>query len=50
MLAKHYVFMVKKMRKKVMTAIALPSIFALPIFIGNIKNINGCYTLLADIN
>jgi hypothetical protein len=32
MLAKQYVFMVKKMRKKVMTAIALLPILALPVF------------------
>jgi hypothetical protein len=42
--------MMKKMRKKVMTAIALLPIFTLPIFVGNIKNIDGCYTLLADSN
>jgi hypothetical protein len=44
MLAKRYVFMVKKMRKKVMTAIALLpistlSILALPFFVGNNHNL-----------
>ena len=39
MLAKQYVFMVKKMRKKVMTAIALLPIFALPVFVGSNQNL-----------
>jgi hypothetical protein len=43
MLAKRYVLMVKKMvkkmRKKVMTAIALLPIFALPFFIGSNQNL-----------
>ena len=44
MLAKRYVFMVKKMRKKVMTAIALLpistlSILAIPVFVGNNQNL-----------
>ena len=39
MLAKRYVFMVKKMRKKVMTAIALLPIFALPVFVGSNQNL-----------
>lgn len=44
MLAKRYVFMVKKMRKKVMTAIALLpistlSILATPFFVGNDQNL-----------
>jgi hypothetical protein len=45
MLAKQYVFMVKKMRKKVMTAIALLPIFALPVFavINRIYSWNATY-------